>query len=603
MSASASLLPRAINLLTPRERIAALGIVAISIVAGLVEASILVLVVPIVYAVVDPQGFETTSFGKSTIDRLHSLGFDNPIVLLLGGTFLMLFLSAGIRLTTLYVSEKHAAASRVRLARSTLEKIIAAPFEWSMSRRTAELMTLVVQDIDAWRNDYLQNLLSAVQSTFLILFPALAVIALASTKGLIALVAVGSMVALIVAVFRPKIRRIAAQAIGARDIVVKHLLQTLQGLRDVKLSGNSTVFVDVFARENESSGALYVKARFISAMPGVGIITLGQAGFLAAAAFLWMFDSSPADAAANLALMGILVARVLPAFNALGNQVAQLSKSSVNVERILGTLAELDAQIANSRRPSPVSIPAQWRRLLVCGVGKTFSTNGNAAIKDISFSFERGKVYGIVGKSGAGKSTLANILVGLVEPSTGQVLLDDVPFAQINVRDWHARIGYVPQNSFVLDASIEDNITFGSAYELTRINTVLHQASLADVVAAMSVKSRGNLGERGGNLSGGQIQRLAIARALYREPEVLVFDEATSALDQETEREVQQVLSMRDNSRLTIIIAHRLKTLEACDEILFLDDGKLLGSGTFENLAGTIPAFQTMLDAAVVTSN
>ncbi len=588
---------RAARLLTRRERIGALAIAALSIVAGLVEASIVVLVVPIVYAVVDPSSFAQTALGGFTNEWFAALGTTNPVIWLLVATILMLVASAAIRLATVYVSEKHAVACRIRLARSILEKIIDAPLEWSMQRRTAEHMNLVIADVDGWRNDYIQNLLSAVQSTFLILFPAIAVVALASANGLAALVAIGSMVALIVAVFRPAIRRIASQEIRVRDIVAKHLLQTLNGLREVKLSSNAKFFVDAYARENERSGVLHVKARFVSAVPGVAIVTLGQVGFLAAAFLIWWLERSPADAAANLALMGILVARVLPAFNALGNQVAQLSKAAPNVERILGTLAELEAQVGKVQRTVRLEFPVPWRRLSLRDVSKNFSVDRGAALGNVSYTFERGKVYGLVGKSGAGKTTMANILVGLVEPSAGEVLLDETPLARLEVRDWYARIGYVPQASFVLDAGVAENLAFGAIPDAARVEKALAQARLTDVVAAMDAEARANLGERGGKLSGGQIQRLAIARALYRDPEFLVFDEATSALDQETEREVQQALSTRNESRLTIIIAHRLKTLATCDEILVLEDGKLVAAGTFETLKRSAPAFQTMLDA------
>lgn len=600
--ASGTLLLRAALLMTRRERIAAFAIAAFSIVAGLVEASIVVLVVPIVYAVVDPGSFAQTTLGGFANEWFAAFGAKNPVIWLLAATIFLLFAAAAIRLVTIYASEAHAVACRVRLARSILEKIIDAPFEWSMQRRTAEHMNLVISDVDGWRNDYIQNLLSGTQSVFLILFPSIAVVALASATGLAAIAVIGLLVALIVATLRPKIRRIAAWEIGVRDIVARHLLQTLNGLREVKLSTNAKFFVDAYTRESERSGALHVQARFVSAIPGIAIVTLGQVGFLAAAFFIWWMERSPADAAANLALMGILVARVLPAFNALGNQVAQLAKAAPNVERILDTLAELDAQVGKVQRTARLPFPAQWRRLSLCAVSKNFSVDRSLALGSVSYTFERGKVYGLVGKSGAGKSTMANILVGLVDPSAGEVLLDEMPLAQLEIRDWHARIGYVPQSSFVLDASVAENLAFGVMPDAARVENALAQARLTDVVATMDAQARANLGERGGKLSGGQIQRLAIARALYRDPEFLVFDEATSALDQETESQVQQALSMRNDSRLTIIIAHRLKTLTACDEILVLEDGKLLAAGTFETLKRSAPAFQMMLDAGAATT-
>jgi ABC-type multidrug transport system fused ATPase/permease subunit len=341
-----------------------------------------------------------------------------------------------------------------------------------------------------------------------------------------------------------------------------------------------------------------LKTRFVSAIPGIGVATLGQIGFLAAVFLIWFTEKSAADAALNLALMGILVARVLPAFNAFGNHVTQLAQSAPNVERILASLASLDAAIAAARRLAPVPFPDGWRKLIVCGVAKRFGADSKPALEGVNFAFDRGKVYGLVGRSGAGKTTLANILVGLAEPSEGEVLFDDVRLRDVEIDEWYARIGYVPQASFVLDASVAENVAFGAPIDEARVVSAIAEARLASVVTAMDDAMRGSLGERGGKLSGGQIQRLAIARAIYRRPQFMMFDEATSALDQETEREVQQVLADRSVSRLTIIIAHRVKTLTVCDEILFLEDGRLLGAGPFETLRQTVPAFQAMLNAA-----
>lgn len=596
------LIGRAIALLSTRERVTALAIAAIAAVAGLIEAMIIVLVLPIAYLVIDPASFGQSSIGKLLSPWMGIFGETNPAVWLLVATIAMLVLSAAVRIVTLFASEKHAAACRTRLSRIILAKLIEAPLDWSMRRNSAERRTLILDDVNLWRGDYLQNALAALQSVFLIAFPAAAVIALASVNGLVALVVLGGIVGLIVASFRPKIRLTATQEMHARDVAINRLVQTLAGLREVKLSAKAPFFIDRFASADGKSAVWHVRARFVSSLPGVCVMTFGQVGFLGAALMLWLTEESAGAAAANLMMIGILVARVLPAFNALGNQAARLSKSAPIVERILDTLVELDAAIEKARRIAPTPFPENWRSVSLRNVSKGFADERGKALHDVTAKLERGKIYGLVGRSGAGKTTLVNIVVGILDPTDGQVFLDETPLADIDPKDWYSRIGYVLQSPFVLETSVSENVAFGSEPDTNRVGRALAQAQMGSLVEEMPDGLRTNVGERGGRLSGGQIQRITIARALYREPELLVFDEATSALDQETERYIHDVVTVRDMSRLTVIISHRVNTLSACDEILFLENGRLLASGTLDALKCDLPAFAAMLDSTAETS-
>ncbi|MFD2029636.1 ATP-binding cassette domain-containing protein [Ancylobacter dichloromethanicus] len=212
-------------------------------------------------------------------------------------------------------------------------------------------------------------------------------------------------------------------------------------------------------------------------------------------------------------------------------------------------------------------------------VGYRYAKDGRSALVDINLSIPRGARIGIAGKTGSGKSTLMDIIIGLLEPSEGEIRVDGVPLTAANRYAWQRYIAHVPQAIFLSDASIAENIAFGVRYadiDLERVKHAAEQAELTDVIAALPQGYQTKVGERGVQLSGGQRQRIGIARALYKQASVLVFDEATSALDNETEAAVMSAIERLDRTLTLIVIAHRLSTLEGCDMIVRLENGRAL---------------------------
>jgi ATP-binding cassette subfamily C protein len=201
-------------------------------------------------------------------------------------------------------------------------------------------------------------------------------------------------------------------------------------------------------------------------------------------------------------------------------------------------------------------------------------------------TIRRGQYIGIVGHSGAGKTTLINLILGLLTPTRGRILVDGHDINE-HISTWQANIGYVPQDLFFLDETIRRNVAFGVAEELIddgRVVEALRLASLWGDVTDMPDGLNTSIGEDAARLSGGQRQRLAIARALYNEPEVLVMDEATADLDNETERIVTETLASLRGTKTIIVIAHRLRAVRNCDTLFFMQDGRIVDRGTFDDL-------------------
>jgi ATP-binding cassette, subfamily B, bacterial PglK len=224
------------------------------------------------------------------------------------------------------------------------------------------------------------------------------------------------------------------------------------------------------------------------------------------------------------------------------------------------------------------------------------------ALDNVSFTIERGQSVGIVGPTGAGKSTLVDILLGLLEPGQGRVLVDGADLW--DVRDeWRQVVGYVPQSSYLMPTSVRTNVALGvdaDKIDDEAVWAALTRASLRDVVEALPGQLDFSLGEAGSGVSGGQRQRLGIARALYHRPDVLILDEATSSLDVETEAEITQTLSQL-TGLTKIVVAHRLSTVREADQVLFLRRGRLEASGRFEEVRRAVPDFARQVQLSGLT--
>ena len=221
------------------------------------------------------------------------------------------------------------------------------------------------------------------------------------------------------------------------------------------------------------------------------------------------------------------------------------------------------------------------------------------ALKDVNLEIISNSIVGFVGSSGSGKSTLVDLLLGLMMPTSGSVLIDNKTLDESSLRAWQDHVGYVPQSIFLSDSSIKANVAFGLPKNLINVDKVQRAIKLANLESFVDSLPNGLdeiVGEKGVQLSGGQKQRIAIARALYNDPEVLVFDEATSALDGLTEKAIMDAIYELSSHKTIILVAHRLNTVKQCDRIFLFENGSLVDSDSFDNMKAKNKQFQKMSD-------
>lgn len=355
---------------------------------------------------------------------------------------------------------------------------------------------------------------------------------------------------------------------------IQHIQQGLGSVKDVKLLGREEDFINQFRRHNTGSAGAESYRYTLQQLPRLWLELLAVIG-LAALVLIMIGQGKPLEVL--LPTMGVFAAaafRLLPSVNRILGSFQSIRYSLPVIETLSREISLLAETIAPQR-----GIPFVFSSALVMdAVSFCYPSAQAPALCEISLSITRGASVGFVGQSGAGKSTLVDVLIGLLRPGSGTVRVDGQDI-QGNLRGWQDQIGYVPQSIFLTDDTLRRNIAFGLSNEQINdaaVGRALRAAQLEEFVNSLPDGVNTCVGERGVRLSGGQRQRIGIARALYHDPAVLVLDEATSSLDIATEAGVMEAVRALQGEKTIIIIAHRLTTVEQCDHIYRLEQGRIM---------------------------
>jgi len=362
---------------------------------------------------------------------------------------------------------------------------------------------------------------------------------------------------------------------------LQHLQQGLGGVKDVKLLGREADFLTVFDEHNRKSGQIAQFMEILQKMPRLWLEMLAVVGFVL---LVMIMLGQGREMSSTIPTIGLFMAaafRLMPSFNRILGSVQALRFGLPAVNRVYEDFQLSDPRSTEAAEPD----------------GKTAVMNNEIRLEDITYNYpetvmpaltgisikiQKGESVGLIGPSGSGKSTLVDIVLGLLAPTEGRVVVDSDDI-QKNIRLWQDQIGYVPQSIYLTDDTLRRNIAFGLAenqIDEVAVKRAIKAAQLEEFVASLADGVETAVGERGVRLSGGQRQRIGIARALYHDPDVLVLDEATSALDNTTELGVMQAVAALHGSKTIIIVAHRLSTVEHCDRLYRLEQGKVVDEGT-----------------------
>ncbi len=422
------------------------------------------------------------------------------------------------------------------------------------------------------------NLASEVVVSFLI-FLVLLCINAAMTLFIIGVF--GILTLFIFKVFKPKLNKIGGENQRIQSRIAKWRIQAIYGLKDVKVLNREEFFVRNYYESGKIGANVARNYAVLNNTPRLLIETVFIVSMLS---FIAVYISGGGDMNVMMYAIGAFAAaaiRVLPSVNRINTYITEIAYTQPSLDFVYANLQQgmkTDAMLAERRANAQKEKLKLEDKIELNHISFHYPDSEKNIFTNAHMEVPRGKSVGIIGASGAGKSTIVDVLLGLLHAQAGEITCDGVNIFK-NYESWLAQIGYIPQSIYLIDESIRDNIAFGideDKINEKRIWEVLEEAQLKEFVEDLPEGLDTTIGDRGVRLSGGQRQRIGIARALYHDPEILVFDEATSALDNDTEAAVMEAVNSFHGKKTMVIIAHRLNTIEKCDIIYKVENEKLV---------------------------
>jgi ABC-type multidrug transport system fused ATPase/permease subunit len=565
------------SLLDSSEKRTAFVLLAFMVIAMFLETVGVGLVVPILAIF---SGNRPSELEGSLIGRL----FRGPNAIVQGAVVLFLVSLIKTLFMTYYVwyQSRWLAHLQEDLANRLFTRYMSQSWTFHLGRNSAQLIRNIAIDVTLFTNIVTYALNTCAES-LVILGIALLLFWIEPLGTLVVATALGALTLLFLRSTQPYIASLGRDRHDAEGRRMQWLQQGLGGVKEIKLAGREETFIDQFrvqsdviARVMKQQGVFLQLPRFWYELMAVSALC-GLAAIMAA-------EGKPADSLVpKLGAFAAGAFRLLPSVNRLVTALQTLRHSEVVIANLY----------AETNLPQPPSSLARKQRmhfqseLRLDRVRFRYESSQTDVLREVHLVIERGKAVGLIGQSGAGKSTLVDIILGLVDPTSGVVTVDGKPMADIRGQ-WQSLIGYVPQSIYLCDDSVRGNVAFGLPSEEIsdeKVWQALRAAKLDEFVESLPEGLETFVGERGIRLSGGQRQRVGIARAMYHQPEILVLDEATSSLDVMTETEVMAAIEALHGTKTLLIVAHRHSTLTACDVVYRMENGTVVASGRIENLA------------------
>ncbi len=540
--------------------------------------------IPVVTALLTPDELQKFVEEYSFLqDICNSLGIENvselTMALLIG--LIVVYVVKNIYILFLTYKQNHFIThNRNRMISRVMADFLNRPYEQYLG---ADIPTVFrITDSDIPQTFSLILALLQLASEVVVSFLIFVVLLLQDPQmTLFIIVIFGAMTLLILKILKPKMNGIGADNQRIQSRIAKWRLQAIYGLKDVKVLNREEFFIRNYYETGKVGADVSRNYAVLNNTPRLLIESVFITAVLSFVAVYINSGGSVANMVTTIATFGVAAMRVLPSVNRINTYITEIAYTTPSLNFVYENLQESmknDALLMERKAASRAEKLSLNDKIELNHISFHYPDTDKYIFKDAHMEVKKGKSVGIIGASGAGKSTVVDILLGLLHIQEGEITCDGVDIFK-NYESWLAQIGYIPQAIYLVDESIRENIAFGIDAEKIddeRIWKVLEEAQLKEFVEELPEGLDTKIGDRGVRLSGGQRQRIGIARALYNDPEILVFDEATSALDNDTEAAVMEAVNSFHGKKTMVIIAHRLNTIAKCDTIYKVEDAKLI---------------------------
>jgi len=518
---------------------------------------------------------------------VSGLGLATPHQLLLPLTILFAaaaVVSGATRLALLWGQTRLGNAIGNDLGSAAYRRTLYQPYPVHVARNSSEVVAALMTKINTIVYFIVIPTLTIITSVFIVLTILVFMFFVDLELTLMALLGFGSLYGIVVLITRQRLALNGQRVTVSQNRVAQVVQEGLGGIRDVLIDGLQETYFRIYRQADSQLRRALSNIAIMGGAPRSVIEAFGIVLIAALAYTLAIRTEGVSSAIPVLGALALAAQRLLP----LVQQVyAGWSSIVGGKDSLRDVLSLLEQPLPAFGNVSPV-IPMPFRKQInLCDLHFRYGAEGPWILSGIDLEITRGSRVGFIGGTGSGKSTLLDVLMGLLSPTMGSIRIDDVEIDQFNQRAWQSHIAHVPQAIYMADATIAENIAFGvppQDIDLARVKKAARRAQIASVIESWSTGYDTIVGERGMRLSGGQRQRIGIARALYKEADVIIFDEATSALDNDTERAVMEAINALSSDLTVLIVAHRLTTLEKCDQIIELGGGVIQRIGTYPEI-------------------
>ncbi len=464
-----------------------------------------------------------------------------------------------------------------RLSSRMMEAYLSADYAFHLNKNAAAIDAAIRYDSESVYK-MMKAMLQLAAEVIICIVLAVWLLFTDVAMSLFLFVLVGSVCGLFLVFSKKTTKRLGKEDIRIREQTERQVLTAFGGIKEVKLLGREDYFLENVTEHSRELAKNNRRQQLLLQLPRLLVETVCISGVMCIILFEVIRGEDITQLIPKLGVFAVAAFRLLPSVGKINALTSEVLFYRAAADAVYEDLEELETLGRDKELPEEAAAPVSWEKSLTAEkLAFRYTKDGPEVLSGCSLEIPYGAAVGLIGPSGAGKTTLADLLMGMLHPVSGRILADGEDIEK-GLRSWQRQIGYVPQNIYLSDDTIRANVAFGlreDEIDDERVWKVLKQAQLEDFVKESPDGLNMQVGERGVRLSGGQRQRIAIARALYHDPQLLVFDEATSALDNDTEEAVMQAIDALHGSRTMIIIAHRLTTIRSCDLVYRVEAGKV----------------------------
>ena len=555
-------------------------VVILMIIAALFETVGVSLIVPIVTAMTNPNFINENKYAAMVCDWF---GLDNTnefLIFMLGAFGALYIIKAAYLFFEYWVQQHFLRNNQVRLQKRLMEIFLRRPYEYYLNISSGDVIQLIINDVS---RSYilLQQMMNFFSEGFVSLALAMVVFIINPVMaGCVALVLVLEL--FIIAKFlRKKLTWMGIETRRVNSRVNKWLLQAIEGIKVTKISRKEGFFHSQYSKHATKNARITAKYNVYNNTPRLLIENVTVSAMMVIMIVMMIKGTSISELLPVISAFAVAAVRLLPSANRISSVFNGIPYYEPNLDAVIKNMEVVNEArngVARDFKEDENAKPMEFSK--TCGLSHVtyhYPNTEKNVLDDATMEIPFGKSVGIVGASGAGKTTAVDIMLGLLDPQDGKILCDGVDIRE-NYSGWLRNLSYIPQSIYLMDTDIAANVAYGETgdqMDEAKIIHALEEAQLMDFINTLPDGIHTQIGERGIRLSGGQRQRIGIARALYNDPELLIFDEATSSLDNDTESAIMESIEALHGRKTLVIIAHRLTTIENCDMVYRVENGKI----------------------------